>query len=158
MPDETTSDSGESTLDPRTQRARSEDMQVALRRSGGIYTVRGESGTIYRVDIATQECTCPDYRYRSIQHCKHIRRVETEIRNRTVPTPDGRLPEPVVADGGIDAETESELTRSNRIEGPIQEFDKHGRPTEAEYYRCTVCGTEAMRRQDLSECCPVSRR
>ena len=44
------------------------------------------------------------------------------------------------------------------MDGPIQEVDKHGRSTGASYYRCRDCGTEAMRRQDLEDCCLVARR
>lgn len=146
-------------VEPRTKRARTEDMLVALRKTGGIYTVRGESGNTYRVDIATEDCTCPDQQKRGIDRCKHVRRVELEIRNRTVPTPDGRLPDRPVADGGVGAESAPEQTPdSQRVKGPIQERDKHGRPTGAAYYRCTVCGREAMRSQDLERCCPVARR
>ena len=152
----------ESAIDPRTRRARREDMLVALRQSGGIYTVRGESGNTYRVDIATEECTCPDQQKTSTERCKHLRRVAMEIRNRRVPTPDGRLPERPVADGGAGAGTDLDPDLDDedrrRVDGPLQEVDKHGRPTGAVYYRCTVCGAEAMRRQDLEDCCPVARR
>lgn len=134
-------------------------MQVSLRKTGGIYTVRGKSGNIYRVDIATEECTCPDQQRTSTARCKHLRRVAMEIRQRTVPTPDGRLPEWPVADGGLGAErTREDGPAELRVEGPIQEVDKHGRATGATYFRCGGCGTEAMRRQDLEQCCPVARR
>lgn len=157
--DDSTTDDEASTRDPRTERARTEDMVVALRRSGGIYTVRGESGTTYRVDICTTDCTCPDQQRRSVERCKHIRRVELELRNRTVPTPDGRLPTRPVADGGVEASRRGDDAEAGRrIEGPIQEFDKYDEPTGAEYYRCSACGIEAMRKQDLSDCCPVARR
>lgn len=155
--DQSSDDEG-STVDARTRRARTENMLVALRMTGGIYTVRGESGNTYRVDIATEACTCPDQQKDSTERCKHIRRVEMEIRNRSVPTPDGRLPERPVADGGIGTEDNSEQsTDQRRVTGPIQEVDTDGRPTGAAYYRCTVCGREAMRRQDLAKCCPVAR-
>jgi hypothetical protein len=147
-------ESDASTVEPRTQRARTEDMLVALRKTGGIYSVRGESGNTYRADVATKECTCPDAQKSSVERCKHIRRVEIEIRNRTVPTPDGRLPEPVAADGGIATDRNPELSEdSQRVEGPIPEYDKFGEPTGAMYFRCTGCGREAMREKDLSECC-----
>ena len=159
MTNDPINDSDESTVDPRTKRARTENMLVALRKTGGIYTVRGESGNTYRVDIATEECTCPDQQKTATERCKHIRRVELEIRNRTVPTPDGRLPELPVADGGTGAERKPDQNPdTQRVKGPIQEIDKHGRPTGAAYYRCSVCGTEAMRSQDLESCCPVARR
>lgn len=155
----TSKDDGEaSAIEPRTRRAQREDMLVALRQSGGIYTVRGESENTYRVDIATGECSCPDQQKTSTERCKHLRRVELEIRNRTVPTPDGRLPERPVADGGTGADLETDVGDvERRVDGPLQEVDKYGRPTGAVYYRCTVCGSEAMRRQDLDDCCPVAR-
>jgi hypothetical protein len=43
--------------------------------------------------------------------------------------------------------TEEEL----RIEGPIAEFDKYGDHTGYNYFRCTGCGVEAMRRRDLRD-------
>lgn len=111
-------------------------MLVALRKTGGIYTVRGESGNTYRVDIATEECSCPDQQRTSIDRCKHLRRVQMEIRQRTVPTPDGRLPDRPVADGGIGAErTAEDGPDERRVEGPLQEVDKHGQATGASFYR-----------------------
>ncbi|QLD89600.1 hypothetical protein HWV07_11385 [Natronomonas salina] len=121
--------------------------------------MHSESGNTYRVDVALGECTCPDQQRASTERCKHIRRVELEIQQRTVPTPDGRLPERPVADGGLDTEgTTEDVSDGRRVEGPIQEVDKHGRSTGASYYRCRSCGREAMRRQDLEDCCPAARR
>ena len=83
-------------------------MAVSLRKTGGIYSVQSESGNTYRVDIALGECSCPDQQRTSTERCKHLRRVELEIRQRTVPTPDGRLPERPIADGGLEAEDTAE--------------------------------------------------
>ena len=156
--DEPTRKNDASSLDPRTRRARTEEMTVALRRTGGIYTVRGESGRIYRVDICKPDCTCPDFRKTSTDRCKHIRRVDLELRQRTIPTPDGRVPTRPLADGGLTRDSSRKEFDTERIDGPIQEFDKNDEPTGARYFRCTVCGSEAMRRQDLSDCCAVARR
>ena len=41
----------------------------------------------------------------------------------------------------------------DRIDGPIPEFDKYGRYTGYDYFRCTHCGAEAMRTAYLQECC-----
>lgn len=131
MTENSSSDSDDATIEPRTRRARTEDMLVALRRSGGIYSVRGESGNTYRVDVATGECSCPDHQQRGTERCKHLRRVELEIRNRSVPTPDGRLPERPVADGGADFGGLEEPDETHRVKGPIQEIDRYGRPTGA---------------------------
>lgn len=43
------------------------------------------------------------------------------------------------------------------IEGPIPEFDRYGEPTGYDYYVCSACGREAMRRRDLSGCCRAAR-
>jgi hypothetical protein len=154
---ESTSSSVASAGDPRTKRAREEAMAVSLRRAGGIYTVHSESENTYRVDITRTECTCPDQQRSETERCKHLRRVDMEIRNRTVPTPDGRLPERPVADGGATTSSSqpAESETASRIEGPLQEFDKHGEPTGMTYFRCTACGQEAMRECDLDACCPV---
>jgi hypothetical protein len=154
---EPNSDSDASTVDPRTRRARNEAMEVSLRQTGGIYTVHSESENTYRVDITRNECTCPDQQKPEIERCKHLRRVDMEIRHRTVPTPDGRLPERPVADGGVTASStrSDESETATRIDGPLLEFDKHGEPTGMTYFRCTACGQEAMREGDLADCCPV---
>ncbi len=145
-------------IDQRTKRARTEDMTVTLRRSGGIYTVQSESGNVYRVDVLRKGCTCPDQQKASVNRCKHLRRVDMEIQNRTVPTPDGRLPERPRADGGVKESVRgpSQAPTSGRIEGPLQELDKHGNPTGESYFRCRACGREAMRKKDLEDCCPES--
>ena len=48
---------------------------------------------------------------------------------------------------GTAAETDDEPS----IEGPIPEFDRFGDYTGHEYFRCTGCGVEAMRRRDLRD-------
>lgn len=95
------SDGDASTVEPRTYRARTEEMTVSLRKIGGIYSVRGESGNVYRVDICRPACTCLDQQKSSTDRCKHLQRVEVELRNRTVPTSNGRLPSRSIANGGI---------------------------------------------------------
>lgn len=159
MIDDSTSTTDEMLPEPRTRRARTEDMRVSLRKTGGIYTVQSESGNTYRVDVALEECSCPDHQRTSTERCKHLRRVELEIQQRTVPTPDSRLPERPVADGGLETEDKAEdAPDGRRVVGPIQEVDKYGRATGASYYRCRSCGQEAMRRQDLEDCCPMAQR
>jgi hypothetical protein len=73
---------------PRTERARDEQMDVALLEKGGRYEVHSESGNAYEVDILQGRCSCPD----DHECCKHTRRVDLEIRANRVPRPDGRLP------------------------------------------------------------------
>ncbi len=81
-------------LEPRTKRARTEEMDVSLLQKGGVYEVQSESGNIYEVDIASKTCTCPDFTKRNPSGgCKHLRRADLEIRSGNVPRPDGRLPE-----------------------------------------------------------------
>ena len=139
--------------EPRTQRAYREPMQVSLARAGGHYTVYAASGNTYEVDVAAKTCTCNDYRENGPDGgCKHLRRVDIEIRSNQVPTPDGRLPTRPAADGGTIA-TDDRSDTTSRIRGPVPEFDANGRLTGGEYYRCRRCGTEAMRRRDLECCC-----
>ena len=79
--------------DPRTERARTEEMDVSLLRKGGMYEVKSASGNTYEVDVASKTCTCPDFTKRQPSGgCKHLRRVDIEIRSGHVPRPDGRLP------------------------------------------------------------------
>ena len=79
--------------DPRTERARTEEMDVSLLRKGGMYEVESASGNTYEVDVASKTCTCPDFTKRQPSGgCKHLRRVDIEIRSGHVPRPDGRLP------------------------------------------------------------------
>jgi hypothetical protein len=126
-------------------------MAVSLRRAGGVYDVHSESGNTYRVDIAAEECSCPDWEEREPEGgCKHLRRVRLEVRAGRVPTPDGRLPDDrrngidteglrPAADGGV----------SGDITGPHIEFDRYDQPAGETYYRCGCCGREAMRRTEL---------
>ncbi len=80
-------------LEPRTSRAVDESMAVSLLKKGGRYEVRSASGNWYEVDVISESCTCPDWRKRTPEGgCKHLRRVDHEIKQRQVPRPDGRLP------------------------------------------------------------------
>lgn len=68
-------------------------MDVALLKQGGIYSVTGESGETYTVDLIDKTCSCPDYQDREPEGgCKHVRRVAIEVDEETVPRPDGKLP------------------------------------------------------------------
>jgi len=89
-------DPSQEELEPRTKRARTEEMDVSLLQKGGIYEVQSESGNIYEVDIASKTCTCPDFTKRNPSGgCKHLRRADLEVRSGNVPRPDGRLPETI---------------------------------------------------------------
>jgi len=80
-------------LEPRTSRAVDESMAVSLLEKGGRYEVRSASGNWYEVDVISESCTCPDWRKRTPEGgCKHLRRVDHEIKQGQVPRPDGRLP------------------------------------------------------------------
>jgi hypothetical protein len=80
-------------LEPRTRRAVNEAMDVSLLEKGGQYEVRSASGNLYDVDIIGESCTCPDWQKRTPEGgCKHLRRVDHEIKQGRVPRPDGRLP------------------------------------------------------------------
>lgn len=76
--------------EPRTERAKTEDMDVSFLQKPGTYEVHSASDSYYEVDVIGEECSCPDER---VDRCKHIRRVDIEIRAGLVPRPDGKLPE-----------------------------------------------------------------
>jgi hypothetical protein len=134
-------------------------MDVALVRVG-VYAVHAASGSQYEVDVIEKSCTCPDWQEAEPPGgCKHMRRVNLEIRAGRVPRPDGRLPAQAVADGGQRFE-QSHPQRDTSIEsegisGPHWEFDRYGNCTGVTYYRCEACGTEALQRTDLlaQSCC-----
>ncbi|MBX0298329.1 SWIM zinc finger family protein [Haloarcula nitratireducens] len=75
--------------DPRTKRAKREAIDVAFLQKPGRYEVQSASDSVYEVDILEETCSCPD----DASRCKHLRRVDIEIRAGLVPRPDGRLPE-----------------------------------------------------------------
>ena len=80
-------------LEPRTARAVAEAMDVSLLSKGGRYEVQSASGNRYEVDVVDESCSCPDWQQRSPEGgCKHLRRVDHEIKQGRVPRPDGRLP------------------------------------------------------------------
>lgn len=92
-------------LDPRTQRAVGERMNI-VPHGDGVYRVRSQSGNAYIVDLPATEtkpnerttatCTCRDYeRSKQGDHCKHIRRVKLDIAF-------GQLPRPEKPAGEID--------------------------------------------------------
>lgn len=79
-------------LAPRTRRAIAESMDVSLLAKGGQYEVQSESGNSYVVDIVGESCSCPDWNQRTpAGGCKHMRRVDREIKRGSVPRPDGRV-------------------------------------------------------------------
>ena len=111
--------------DPRTERARTEEMDVSLLRKGGVYEVQSASGNSYEADVASKTCTCPDFTKRQPSGgCKHLRRVDIEIRSGNVPRPDGRLP--TTADV-----TEQLLKRILELEQEIDEREARRRELEA---------------------------
>lgn len=79
---------GYSIDEPRTRRALSEDMTVRFLERGPRYAVESESGRTYEVDVEAETCSCPDYATREV-FCKHLRRVDLEIRAGVTPGPDG---------------------------------------------------------------------
>ena len=81
---------GYSIDDPRTRRALNEKLDVRFATVGPLYEVESESGATYDVDIESATCTCPDFEQRQPDNgCKHLRRVDLEIRTGLVPAPDG---------------------------------------------------------------------
>ncbi|WP_226007965.1 hypothetical protein [Natrinema salinisoli] len=81
---------GYSIDEPRTRRALNEDMDVRFAMVGSLYEVVSDSGNTYEVDSESETCTCPDFEQRQPDDgCKHLRRVDLEIRTGLVPAPDG---------------------------------------------------------------------
>lgn len=74
--------------EPRTKRAKREEMDIAFLRQVGVYEVFAVSNNVYEVDVIEETCSCPD----GAKRCKHLRRVDIEIHAGRVPRPDGRLP------------------------------------------------------------------
>ena len=74
--------------EPRTRRAKREDMDVSFLAKPGRYEVHSASDSLYEVDVIAETCRCPD----TAEQCKHFRRVDIEICEGLVPRPDGRLP------------------------------------------------------------------
>ena len=71
-------------------------MEISLVRRGGIYEVQSASGNDYEVDIGMGTCSCLDWQtHEPDGGCKHVRRVDMEIKGGRVPRPDGRLSERV---------------------------------------------------------------
>lgn len=65
-------------------------MDVRFAEEGSTYEVVSESGNTYTVDIEAETCTCPDYNQcQPTDGCKHLRRVDLEIRTGIAPAPDG---------------------------------------------------------------------
>jgi hypothetical protein len=81
-------DGGHDLSDGRTRRAVFEDMHVRFGQQGPEYTVESESGRTYQVNIQNGTCTCPDHERRGVE-CKHLRRVDLDVRAGRVPEPDG---------------------------------------------------------------------
>ncbi len=129
---------------PRTRRARTEPMTIALKRTGGVYEVRVASGRRYDVDVSIPACTCPDWQERKPEGgCKHLRRVEMEIVAGRVSGPDGQLPQrtPGAMDGTLEP--------TPLITGPHTEYGPDGVPTGGVYYRCIECRREARHREAI---------
>lgn len=85
--------------EPRTKRAKREQMEISFLKKPGKYEVHAESGRYYDVDVVAETCTCPDFQQACndpdvpVDRCKHLRRVAIEIEAGLVPRPDGKLPD-----------------------------------------------------------------
>jgi hypothetical protein len=160
-------------IEKRTRKALTQYLTV-LEEGPSLYSVTSESGAEYCVDTRAGRCTCDDHQYRDVV-CKHRRRVAFATGAEAIPADaaaaldvDDQLGDHVdgevriaVADGGtiITAGDDGEVIDQDddRVEGPFPEFDKRGNYTGADYYRCSACGAEAMREQDLDDCCGGAR-
>jgi len=80
--------------DARSERAREDDMDIALLYRGGCYEVDSASGNPYELDLLDETCSSPDHQNSDTPApCKHVRRVQLECDAGRIPRPDGRLPE-----------------------------------------------------------------
>jgi hypothetical protein len=75
-------------MDERSVRAWTEAMAVSPLGEGR-YSVEGQSGRTYTVDLPVGDCSCPDHRIRGVG-CKHLRRVAIMVNRHDLPPP-GRL-------------------------------------------------------------------
>ena len=75
--------------EPRTKRAKREDMDVSFLAEPGRYEVYSASDSVYEVDVLAETYSCPD----RTERCRHIRRVDIEIHDGLVPRLDGKLPD-----------------------------------------------------------------
>jgi len=171
-----TAPSAASSIADRTRRALEQYLTVTpdvgqARGAEGIALVTSQSGSEYVVDALEGRCECRDAEYRDPDGgCKHVRRARFALGLDAIPAdaaaacdvdPDlGQHCDAelrfAAADGGIIvADDDAELVDedADRVEGPFPEFNKYGNYTGHEYYRCGDCGTEAMRRCDLEDCC-----
>jgi len=113
-------------------------------------------GTRHIINPVVGFCDCKDMEYRQPEGgCKHLRRYEFELGGRDIPqwvdmdALDDSVSAKAVADGG--QQTDARLT------GPHPEFDKYGNYTGSDYWKCSGCGAEGIRRSDLDKCCEDKR-
>lgn len=77
-------DGGYSIEEPRTHEALSDDLIVRSTETTGVYDVHEGNGLTQAVDVVAETCTCRD-RTRRGAYCKHLRRIDLEIRIGTIP-------------------------------------------------------------------------
>ncbi|WP_245998617.1 hypothetical protein [Halalkalicoccus subterraneus] len=132
----------------------------------GEYNVYSQSGSVYRVDLIGESCSCPDQEYNTPEDgCKHLRRVEMEIGQREVPDLEeetdvemmidartdqqaAETDQEVATDGGAVVEKPTQGTDEARITGPWTEPADQGG---ANYWECSGCGRESLCRGDLED-------
>lgn len=80
-------------LEPRTKHTVDEATDVSLLSKGDQHEVQSESGNWYEIDAGGESCTCLDWQQRAPEGgCKHLRRVDHEIKQGRVSQPDGQPP------------------------------------------------------------------
>lgn len=73
-------------LEPRAKRTVTDAMDVSLLSKGRRYEGQSASGNRHEVDIINEPCTGPDWQQCSPEgDCKHLRRVDHEIKRGPVP-------------------------------------------------------------------------
>jgi len=122
-------------------------------------------GTRHIINPLAGFCDCEDQHYRQPDGgCKHLRRYDFEQGARDIPSwvqtdaLDDSVDAPTAdADGGEMAVADGGQQTEARITGPHPEFDKYGNYTGSDFWRCSGCGAEAIRRSDLDYCCEGKR-
>ena len=52
-----------------------------------------------------------------------------------------------------DADRDKSPVTTDRIDGPIPEYDRFDQYTGYDYYRCRDCGRDSITREGLAGCC-----
>ena len=136
----------------RSQRARTEEMDVSLLRRGGVYEVRSTSGNIYAVNILEKSCTCPDHRENEpTGGCKHLRRVDHELHAGFLPRPDGKLPTNHRMTGGHSVRVSRDQYRNGANSGDSQDEGDGSHERESPHTGVQLASGMQQREEEIAQ-------